>query len=151
MKQILFRFYDRTVLEHPRTVLIMLVLLLGFAAMGLPKVKLDASADSLVLEGDKALEFYRTTAKRYGTSEFLVISYRPHADLMSPQALDDLRSLDNELSNVEHVDNVVSVLDVPLLYSPPVSFTELSGDLSTLSDSTVNREMARKELSGSPI
>ena len=142
--------YDRLVLGHPRLVLASLGLLIGLFATQLPALKLDASADSLVLEGDKALEVFRDTAKRYGSSEFLVITYRPHQDLMSDHSLARISALKEDLSAVPNVASVISLLDVPLLYSPPVSFTELNNKRTLRLDS-VDRNLAREELRTSPI
>ena len=85
--------YDRLVLGHPRTVLVILAVVISLLATQLPNLKLDASADSLVLEGDRALEVYRETAKRYGSSEFLIITYRPHQDLMSDYSLERIDAM----------------------------------------------------------
>lgn len=147
----LSQFFDRLILENPRATLMVVVLVALLGIIKLPELKLDASADSLVLEGDKALEVYRETAKRFGTREFLVVTYRPDADLMSDYALSRLDALANELRAVPRVESVLTLIDAPLLYSPPVPFTALNEEPRTLRDPEVDREAAREELRGSPI
>ena len=40
---------------------------------------LDASSDALLLEGDKDLEFLREVNDRYGSRDFLVMTYEPNS------------------------------------------------------------------------
>ena len=73
-------------------------LLIVLFAVRIPELRLEASADTLVLEGDKALEFYREIGKRFGSQSFLVITYRPlHEDLMSDAVLGRIAALRAEL------------------------------------------------------
>ena len=49
--------------------------------------RLDASADTLILEDDQALRATRETANRYGEQDFVVVTYSPKEDLFSPLPL----------------------------------------------------------------
>jgi len=77
------RLYEKIILSHPWLVIILLVLLTSIFAMHASDYKVDASADSLVLEGDEDLEFYREVGKRYASEEFLLVAYQPKAALLS--------------------------------------------------------------------
>jgi len=59
----------------------------------------------------------------------------------------------DELTRVVGVASVTSVLDVPLLESPPLSLTDISraDALPTLRDASVDRGLALRELTQSPI
>ena len=81
--------------------------------------ELDASSDSLLLENDEDLRYYRGIKARYGDDEFLVATYKPQQDLFATESIEDLRQLRDKLSKVKNVESVVSILDVPLLKSPP--------------------------------
>ena len=75
--------YYRLVLDQSLPVLVavgLFVVLAGYFAQGF---KLDASSDSLILENDADLRYYRGESARYGSDDFLVVTYRPQADLMS--------------------------------------------------------------------
>ncbi len=146
-----FQLYERLILNHAKTVLLLLALVLGFLAYHAPTFKLDASADALVLEGDTDLEYFREFSKRYATQDFLVVTYTPEADLLSDGVLQRLEALAAELQQLEGVSNVMSVLNVPLLQSPNVKLSELGDGLKTLQDNSVDRELVRKEFSVSPI
>ena len=88
------------------------ILLLGYNAKNF---RLDASAETLVLENDKDLQYSRIIDDRYGLQDYLLMTYTPEADVFSEKALGDLRRLKDELEQLERVSSVVSILDVPLL------------------------------------
>jgi len=145
--------YDQLVLRRPGiSLLLILVLVCGFASQ-LGKIKLDASADSLLLQGDPSLEFYREISREYSSEDFLLITWQPRTALLAPESLQPLGRMVEELRVLPGVSSVVSVLDVPLLASPPVSLTDItSGDpLATLSDPDTDRTLALAELTTSPI
>jgi predicted RND superfamily exporter protein len=62
--------YSTFVLKQPVLVCLIMAILLGFFAMQTKDFKLDASADSLLLEDDKDLKLFRETLDRYATKDF---------------------------------------------------------------------------------
>jgi predicted RND superfamily exporter protein len=112
MKRTLSELYDKTVLQRPILTLIAIALFIAFFSVYIPHFELDASADSLVLENDKDLNYYRSIRARYGSDDFLIITYTPEKDLFSEESLADLRSLRDSLSRIERVESVVTMLDV---------------------------------------
>ena len=148
------RFYNRylsAVTGHPKIVLLVIALVALALAAGLPKFKLDASSESLTLEHDEDLNFFRETSKMFESGDFLVITFQPHADLFSEESLAVLRNLQNDLSQVEGVTGVNSILNVPLLYSPKRSLTETVSSVRTLETPGVDMELAKQEFLESPI
>ena len=85
--------YDKLVLQHSGLVLTGIALLLAFFGYHSSDFRLDASADSLVLEQDEALRYYRDARARYGSDDYLIVTYTPAADLFSEAVLADLRQL----------------------------------------------------------
>ncbi|WP_439102746.1 efflux RND transporter permease subunit [Congregibacter sp.] len=146
-------FYEQLVLRRPVAVLSLLAVLLFLALLQFPKIRIDASADSLLLQGDPALEYFREVGRRYSSEEFIVITWRPDAPLLSDESLQPLSNLADELRELPGVSSVVTVLDVPLLQSPPVGLSQVtSGDpLPTLKDSDVDRGQALEEFTQSPL
>lgn len=143
--------FKRTVIEHPK-ISLALVLALGLIlAAGLPNFKLDASADSLTLEHDRDVDYFREIFSRYQSGDFLVITYTPKVDLFSDASLQTLTQLRDELSLVEGVSGVQSMLDVPLLYSPVRTLSEIKASPRTLLTAGVDREQAKREFHESPI
>ncbi|MCH7566965.1 MAG: MMPL family transporter, partial [Nitrospirae bacterium] len=147
----LFHYYKKTVIERPVIALSLVALIVVFFGFQAPNFKLDASADSLVLENDEALRYYRSIREIYGSDDFLVITYSPFDDLLSPDSLAVLESLRDELSQLDRVASVTTILDVPLLNSPKVELSELSTGVKTLQTPGVDLELARKEFVESPI
>ena len=131
--------------------MMMVLLVAGFFSSHISSFKLDASAESLVLENDNALQYYRAISKSYGSDDFLIITYAPFKDLMSDTVIEDLKLLSNELTHLEQVHSIDSILNVPLLNSPRVEISKLDTDIRTLETLGVDREMARKEFLASPI
>lgn len=143
--------YRLAVLDKPWIALVLVALLVAVAGFGLPKVKLDASSDSLTLESDRALDFFREINSRYSSGSILVVTFSVEDDLFSDENLQTLKSLRDELARVSRVQSVVSIIDVPLLYSPVVGLTGLTRELPTLLDEGVDRQLARQEFHRNPI
>ncbi|GAA6154427.1 efflux RND transporter permease subunit [Pseudoteredinibacter isoporae] len=144
-------FYQGIVIQRPWFSLLLVLALTAAAAAGLPNFKLDASSESLTLENDKDLDYFREVYGRYQSGDFLVVTYRPNADLFSDEAIENLRRLSNDLAQVDGVDSVLSMLNVPLLYSPKLSLTDLSAEPRTLMSDGVDRALAKQEFWQSPI
>jgi predicted RND superfamily exporter protein len=153
MSERVLHAYERIVLLHPKLVLSVVLLVTLGLAMGLPNFKLDASADSLTLENDNDLDYFREINERYGSGDFLVVTYSPLAgdDLFSDQSLATLNKLTEELKQIDDVVNVVSMINVPLLYSPKVPVSQLHETPRTLLTKGVDREMAKQEFLNSPV
>jgi predicted RND superfamily exporter protein len=128
----LMNAYIALVLKHPRKVLLGLLLLgIGFG-LGLKDFRLDASADSLVIEGDADLDFSREINARYGTSDFVFIAYTPQQELFSTDVIEDLRALKNDLMDVDRVASVDYILEVPLFKVANASLRDVTENVMTL-------------------
>lgn len=149
----LLKTYDALILRRPFVSLALVALLLVASASQLGKLKLDASADSLLLQGDPALDFFREVSGEYGSEDFLLLTWQPQAPLLSDESLLPLRRMADELRELAGVSSVTTVWDVPLLESPPVSLSDItSGEpLPSLSDPGIDRELALEEFTSSPI
>lgn len=146
------RRYDRIVLGHPVVVLIVLALVLGFCAYHAKDFRLDASADSLVLEDDQDFKIYSEITNRYTIQSFLVVAVTPYGDLFDSENLNLLGKLRGSLRQVEGVDSVITILDVPLLRTSDLKLSEVTAkSLKTLEDPGVDRARARQEFIESPI
>lgn len=147
----LIESYFYFVLRRPLVAVLSVFTLTAALASFLPDLKIDASSDSLTLEYDKDLDYFRKISKRYQSGDFLVLTYTPKSELFAPDTLNHLRTLRDDLLKVDGVDSANSILDVPLLYSPPISLTDVAKGLKTLSDEGVDYGLARSEFLQSPI
>ena len=143
--------YDTLVLHNPKSVLVVLLSILIFFGYHTKDFKLDASADSLLLEDDADLKVFRKIHERYPSSDLLVVTYTPDKDLFSDQALESLKQLRGELKKVTSVDTVFTILDAPLFKSSDVPFTEMISDIQSLEKPGIDRGKAKDELLNSPI
>ena len=139
-------------LGHPGRMLVgltgVLLLAAGFAA----RFSFDASADTLVVEDDPDLLLYRDISAIFGGDDFLLVTFTPHAgELLAAANLEALGRLQRRLGEIEGVTSVFSVLDAPLLRSPPVSIGELADGFRTLRSPDADLALAAEELAGSPF
>ena len=143
--------YNYLVLRQPLATLIALSLVIVYFLLYIPQFELDASADSLVLENDSSLKYYRGIRERYGSDDFLIVTYSPDKELFSAEVLDDIKRLREELKQLEQIDSVISLLDVPLVDSPPMTLAEISRQVRTLESEDVDIKMAEREMRASPL
>lgn len=143
--------YYALVLGHPVITLLLLSLVTAIFGYYAQSFRLDASSDSLVLENDRSLQYYRSIRARYGSDDFLIITYSPIAELFDEATLSELRALRDELLSMDRIDSVISILDVPLIQSPPVTLSELSREVLTLDSPQTDKSLARQEFLSSPM
>ncbi|MGB1556948.1 MAG: efflux RND transporter permease subunit [Oceanococcaceae bacterium] len=147
----LWKLYLDLVLHRRVLGMLLLLLVLGLAAWQAPQFRLDASADSLILENDEDLRYYRQLSRRYSEAESVVVTYTPEADLFADATLQKLKALRDDLEAVDGIASVTSILDVPLVASPPMSLSEVQQGSRTLLSPGTDREMARQEFAQSPL
>ncbi|MDR2635493.1 MAG: MMPL family transporter, partial [Campylobacteraceae bacterium] len=146
------KFYEGLILKFPILVLLILALIIAALANQASKLEVDASAETLLLEDDADLQFMREMSKRYPSGlDMLIISFAPKNDILSPETLRFIDEISKKLKEVERVDSVMSVLDIPLLENGSSAIKELVNDVTTLRSSYVNLAKAREELLTSPI
>jgi len=143
--------HERLVLRQPIAILTIGAVLIAVFGWHARDFGLDASADSLTLEGDADLSYYRTMSARYGSDDYLIVTFAPEEDLFSDAVLQQLRDLRSELNSLDNVESVVSILDVPLIRSPPVDLKEISTGVRRLEEGDTDKTLARQELINSSL
>ena len=153
MESWFLRIYKSVVIDRPVISLALVFFLAAFFSIQIQNFKLDASAESIVLENDQDLKYYRASREVYGSDDFLIITYTPSSDLFSSLSLAGLKALRDDLAQLSNVETILSILDVPLVNSPKVTISELTneGGVRTLETPGVDKELARKEFLESPI
>jgi len=125
--------------------------LLIISALNISNFKLEASSDSLVLENDEDLKYYRQISKEYSTTDFLVVLFTPKKPLFDPESIKNVRRTTDQLESLEGVADVLSYLDAPLLFSPKMSMSELADNLKTIEEDGVDLNLAKQEFQDSPL
>ena len=94
MKTIISKIYFDNILKFPGRTLIALIIILSSSSIFISNFKLDASADSLILENDKDLMTYRETTKNYSTNDFVIFTFTPNkSDIFNSRNLDAMIKL----------------------------------------------------------
>jgi len=143
--------FDRDVLGRPRLTLFLMALITGISLWFVQDFALDASSDSLLFENDQDLRYYRGIRARYGNEAYLMITYTAHDDLFAPETLADILALRDELRVMERVEQVITLLDVPLINSPRTNLAKLQKHVPTLLSPETDMDLAQIELRESPL
>ncbi len=151
MFSLVTKLYDRLVLKKPGFVLVLVAIISIGAGYYTQDFKLDASADSLLLEGDEGLRIFRETSETFGTQDFLFVTFVPEQDIFSDESLEVIKKLKADFSNLPLVDSVVSIIDVPLVQNAGSKLSDVASNYKTLVEDDVDRDAARQELLESPI
>ena len=143
--------YKNIITNYSKLTLLVLVLILSTFVYFSKDFKLDASSDTLLLENDPDLKYLREVNNRYGSKDFLVLTYTPKDNFLNETTIKNLTNLKNDLSNLNWVNNVLTILDVPLLKNNEDSITERIKNFKTLSSENVDKARGFKEIINSPI
>ncbi len=145
------QFYQKFILKNPKTIfLILLITLFSFGYYS-KDFRLDASSETLLIDGDPDLEYLQEISKRYGSKDFLILTYTPNEDMVSDSSINNLLSLKYKIQSLNWVHNVITLLDVPLLNSSDTPLQERLKNFKTLKDEDIDRERGFKEIISSPV
>jgi predicted RND superfamily exporter protein len=145
------QFYQNTILKNPKSIFIVLFLVLISFGYYSKDFRLDASSETLLIEGDPDLEYLREITDRYGSKEFLVLTYTPNEPMVSDASINNLLSLKYKIQSLNWVHSVITLLDIPLLNNSDAPLQERLEGFKTLKDEEVDRERGFKEILESPV
>ena len=81
------KIYKSSIIKKPKfTLSILIALLLSFGYFT-KDFQLDASSDTLLLENDPDLKYLREVNTKFGSKDFLVVTYAPKENLLSPNLI----------------------------------------------------------------
>ena len=138
--------------EHPYILLIFVVIAVVLTAGNLKHFSYDASSETLIANDDKELAYYRNFSENFSNESFLFLTYQPNdGNIFARDSIERLSTLQTELEAISGVSDVTSILDIPLLKSPPVELTKIATNYRTLRSPDVDFVLAKQELSSSPL
>ena len=147
----LANFYQKNIIEKPKLIFALLILcLIGFGYNS-KNFRLDASSETLLLEGDPDLKYLNEITERYGTREFLILTHTPKEKMISSNSINNLKNLKSKIENLDWVHSVVTILDIPLLNNSDSSLVESIQNFSTLKTEGIDKELGFKEILNSPV
>ena len=145
------KIYKNSIIEKPKFTLLILTLLLLIFGYFAKDFQLDASSDTLLLENDPDLKYLREINTKYSSKEFLILTYAPKESFLDQHTIKNLTNLKNDLTNLNWVNNVTTILDVPLLKNNDDPLAERIKNFKTLSSEDANPERGFDEIINSPI
>jgi len=147
----LANFYQKNIIEKPKLIFALLILcLIGFGYNS-KNFRLDASSETLLLEGDPDLKYLNEITERYGAREFLILTHTPKEKMISSNSINNLKNLKSKIENLDWVHSVVTILDIPLLSNSDSSLVESIQNFSTLKTEGIDKELSFKEILNSPV
>jgi len=145
------QLYQNIVLKNPKSIFVLLLItLLSFGYFS-KDFRLDASSDTLLIEGDPDLKYLKEVTERYGSKEYLVLTYSPNERMISESSINNLLSLKYKIQSLDWVHSVVTLLDIPLLNNSEAPLQERLENFKTLKDEGVDKERGFKEILNSPV
>lgn len=147
----MLKLYTHFITTHFKAVLLALAIITGIFGYYAQYLSIDASAETLLLENDQDLKLTREVHGRYISPDYLVVSFSPKEHLLADSTLSTIRNLKEALLKIDGVESITSILDVPLLQSPPKPIQEVIGNVQTLESPNVDRSLVQKELTTSPL
>ena len=143
--------YNDYIFKFPKIISILLISCLLFFGYFANNLVIDASSDTLILEGDKDLAYTQLVNKRYYSPDFLILAYTPKESIFSKSTLDNIDSISSQIMDIDNVDSVTSILNVPLLLSPPRPISELIENIPNLKSDNIDLNLVKKEFINSPL
>ena len=140
----------KKIIEQPKLILILLLILLSLAFYQGKKFQLDASADTLLIENDPDLNYLRSVNERYASEDFFVVTYSPK-ELLNKSNIKEFKKFVDEINNFKWVSKTISVLNSPLFESSDKPLIEKIKDIEYITNKDVDFNKALRELKNSPV
>ena len=145
------QFYQNIILKNPKLTLIVLLIAIISFGYHSKDFKLDASSETLLIDGDPDLEYLQEISKRYGAKEFLILTYTPKEGMISDVSINNLLSLKYKIQSLGWVHSVITLLDIPLLNSSDAPLDQRLKNFKTLKDEDIDRDRGFNEITSSPV
>ena len=145
------QFYQNIILKNPRSIFVFLILILFSFGYFSKDFRLDASSETLLIEGDPDLKYLKEISKRYGSKDFLILTYSPTEKMVSNTSINNLLSLKYKIQSLDWVHSVITLLDIPLLNSSDEPLQDRLKNFKTLKDENIDRERGFNEILRSPV
>ena len=147
----LAHLYQNIVIKNPKSIFVILIILLLSFGYNSKNFRLDASSETLLIEGDPDLKYLEEISERYGSKEFLILTYTPNEGMVSNISINNLLSLKYKIQSLDWVHSVITLLDVPLLNSSDIPLQERLENFKTLKDDDIDKARGFSEIVSSPV
>ena len=145
------QLYQNGILKNPKTVFVLLIIAILSFGYYSKDFRLDASSETLLIEGDPDLAYLKEVTDRYGSKDFLILTYTPNEGMVSDNSINNLLSLKYKIQSLNWVHSVITLLDIPLLSNSEAPLQERLESFKTLKDEGVDKDRGFKEILNSPV
>ncbi len=152
MKNLISSLYFSKIVKFPLFSVLSLSLVLLFALYHIKDFRLDASADSLILESDKDLMIYRDVMNKYATEDFVILTITSkNKTIFEKDNIEVIRLIKENLKDMRNVSSVNSIVDVPLIESSNLPVAEMIENVPNILSDGIDQQKAKKEILESPV
>ena len=145
------QFYQNFILRYPKLIFVILLITLLSFGYHSKNFKLDASSETLLIDGDPDLKYLQEISKRYSSKDFLILTYTPNESMVSNISINNLLSLKYKIQSLNWVHSVITLLDVPLLNNSDTPLQERLQNFKTLKDDDIDKDRGFNEIISSPV
>ncbi len=145
------KIYKTLIIDFSKTSIVLVCCILSFFLYFSKDFKLDASSDSLLLESDKDLKYLREISERYGSKDYLVLTYTPVLSFTNEETIINLQFLKSKIEKLEWVDSVITIIDVPLFKYSEEPLMKRLKNYKTLLYPEIDKDRGFEEILNSPI
>ena len=145
------QFYQSRVLKKPKLVFILLIIAILSFGYYSKDFRLDASSETLLIEGDPDLAYLKEITERYGSKDFLILTYTPNEGMVTDTSINNLLSLKYKIQSLDWVHSVITLLDIPLLNNSDAPLQERLESFKTLKDENIDKDRGFNEILNSPV
>ena len=145
------QLYQNGVLKNPKAIFVLLVIAILSFGYYSKDFRLDASSETLLIEGDPDLAYLQEVTERYGSKDFLILTYTPNEGMITDTSINNLLSLKYKIQSLNWVHSVITLLDIPLLNNSDSPLQERLESFKTLKDEDVDKDRGFKEILNSPV
>ena len=145
------KIYQNFILSKPKIILSLLILAAIFFGYQSKDFRLDASSETLLIEGDPDLKYLNEINEKFGAKEFLILTLTPKEKITSESTINNILSLKYKIQSLSWVHNVITILDIPLLDSSDEPLMDRIKNFRTLKDENIDRDRGFQEILNSPV
>ncbi len=147
----LAHMYQNIILKNPKAIFVILIITILSFGYYTKDFRLDASSETLLIDGDPDLAYLKEISERYGSREFLILTYTPNEGMVTNTSINNLLSLKYKIQSLNWVHSVVTLLDIPLLNNSDAPLQERLENFKTLKDEDVDKDRGFNEILNSPV
>ena len=99
----LAQMYQNIILKNPKAILVLLIITILSFGYYTKDFRLDASSETLLIDGDPDLAYLKEVSERYGSREFLILTYTPNEGMVTDTSINNLLSLKYKIQSLNWV------------------------------------------------